>query len=70
MGTIFGADDGMDIFSEKYESHKYFLLCWSSRRGGGCWERGYMKSLKLELVLVYYLDETGELIMKLDQVSG
>ena len=29
-----------------------------------------MKDLRLYLVLVDYLDETGVLVMKLDQVSG
>ena len=31
---------------------------------------GYMKALRLDMVLVDYLDETGSLKMKLDQLSG
>ena len=29
-----------------------------------------MKALSLELALVFYLDETGSLMMKPDQLSG
>ena len=37
---------------------------------GGLEQKGEMKSLRLELVLVDYLNEKGALMMKLDQVSG
>ena len=33
-------------------------------------QKGNMKALRLYLVLVDYLDETGAQMMKLDQVSG
>ena len=33
-------------------------------------QKGQMKALKLDILLVDYLDETGALMMKLDQVSG
>ena len=33
-------------------------------------EKGEIKDTRLELVLVDYLDETGALMMKPDQVSG
>ena len=33
-------------------------------------QKGKIKALRLERVLLDYLDETGEPMMKLDQVSG
>ena len=38
--------------------------------GGGLKQKGYMKALRFDMVLIYYLDETGALNIKLDQVSG
>ena len=41
------------------------------QEGGGLMEeKGEIKDTRLELVLVDYLDETGALMMKPDQVSG
>ena len=33
-------------------------------------QKGYLKALRLDMVLEYYLDETRSLLMKLDHVSG
>ena len=47
-----------------------FFVGRISRRGGVMEHMGYMKALRLDMVLVDYLDETGSLKMKLDQLSG
>ena len=38
--------------------------------GGGSGKKASMKDLRLELVLVYYLDDKLVLMTKLDQVAG
>ena len=61
----------MDLVSEKGQIREDgFLVRWGSRGGGGVKQKGYMKALRFDMVLIYYLDETGALNIKLDQVSG
>ena len=60
----------MDPVSEKFQI-RVFLVGRRYRRGGVFLEKKLdMKALRLDLVLVYYLDETGEPMKKIDHVSG
>ena len=60
------------MVSEKVQIQKdiFFVGRKSGKGRGGSEKKGYMKALRLELVMVDYLDRTGALVMKLDQVSG
>ena len=72
VGTYFGTDTGLYLFiGGKTETLGCFLVRRRSRREGGVYEKkGETKALRLKLVLVYCLDETGAIMMKLNQVSG
>ena len=62
----------MDMVSEKIQIRKgCFFIRTEVQEGEGMFQQqeGDKKALNLEMALVDYLDETGVLIMKLDQVS-
>ena len=64
------SDAGLDLCNKKDQIREFFYGRRSSRGGGGYEKNEYMKTLRLELVLVDDLGEKGSLMMKLDQVSG
>ena len=54
-----------------YRSARVFFSRTDFQEGGEVdGTKNDIKAMKLELVLLDYLDDTGAMIMKMDQVSG